>query len=357
MAVTGTFLADFAAFYDAVTQADVKLRSFETGSARVETQLNKMVDSFSGRKVIENATLMAEAVERVGGTSKLTETELARVSSIASEAAAKLRAMGVDVPPGIAKIASETRGASSAHGDLRDTVKDVALGFVAMFSARAAVDFVKDVVNQASALKDLSAQTHINTDELQILSSAMGEFGIDADTLGKGLYRLNRQIAGGDESVVRGLAQMGLSLKDVEGLNGKDLFLKIEDGLATLQGGLRDTTASDLFGSKLGAAMAGAAEGARNAYDANEKLGTYMKGPAIDALDAYGENIERVERNLKSMAANLMARWPRGSMSCTTPSARGRASGRRSSRCCTMPSTRAPGAAPAPRILRGCSTS
>src|SRR5262245_1777709 len=43
---------------------------------KVERAMRRMTESFSGRQLISDATLAAEAVEHIGGTSKLTETEL-----------------------------------------------------------------------------------------------------------------------------------------------------------------------------------------------------------------------------------------------------------------------------------------
>ena len=99
MAITGRFLADFSDFQAAVQKADVSLKGMETGANKVSASLNKMVDSFSGRKLIQDATLMAEAVERIGGATKLTEKELQRLGATANEAIAKLTALGQEIPP------------------------------------------------------------------------------------------------------------------------------------------------------------------------------------------------------------------------------------------------------------------
>lgn len=306
MAVTGKFDADFASFFDACQKAEVSLRGFEAGAGKVESSLNRMVDNFSGRKIISEATLMAEAVERVGGVSKFTQAELAKIGGVAAEAAEKLKAWGQDVPKNIQDLATHAKTATSAFESMKGVVSDLAAGFVAMFSARAAFNFVRDTINEASALKDLGQQTHINVEELQVLAGGMSEFGVDAETLGRGLYKLSRGIAGGDESVAHGLHLMGMSLEDVAGLNGQELFLKIEHGLATLQGGLRDTASAELFGGKLGSAMAGAAEGIDGAIDKWRQLNHVVSAESVDAMDTFGESITRAQKNLSSMAANVI---------------------------------------------------
>jgi hypothetical protein len=292
----------------AATLEELK-KNLAEGVSQIETTtaaMGKLAASFSGDKLIQSAHNVVAAVNEIGGASKLTEAEQARVNATLEKALEKYRALGREAPPGMQKLADETRGADQASSGLTDTVKQLATGFLAMFTARAAFNFVKDTINEASALKDLGQQTHISVEEIQLLAGAMTEFGVDQDTLAKGLYKLSRGIAGGDESVARGLHMMGLSLQDVEGLNGQALFLKIEHGLSTLQGGLRDTAAAELFGGKLGSAMAGASEGIEGALEKWQRLNHVASTESVDAMDEFGESIARANKNLSSIAANLI---------------------------------------------------
>lgn len=270
------------------------------------TAMKSMANAYDGTRTIANANAAMLQIEKLGGASTLTATEQAKVNRLMEEALEKYKALGREAPAGMQALADDTKQVETHSSTLRDTVRGLATDFLAMFTARAAFQFVKDTVNEASALKDLSNQTHINVEELQTLAGAMREFGVDQDELGKGLYKLSRGIAGGDTSVAAGLHMMGLSLKDVEGLNGEALFLKIEHGLSTLQGGLRDTAAAELFGGKLGAAMAGASDGIDGALESWKRLNHVASTESVDALDTYGEAIERMEKSLSSMAANLM---------------------------------------------------
>jgi hypothetical protein len=321
--ISGKFLADFESFYTACAKAEISLKAFESGAGTVETKLNKMADSFSGRKIVQEATLMAKVFQDAGGAAAFTEAELSRMGAVGAEAAEKLRVLGKDVPAGIQKIAAETRVATTAHDALRSTVKELALEFAAMFTVERGFEFLKNVVEQASALKNLSQQTQINVVDLQVLAGATRTFGIDADTLGKGLYTLARNIAGGDASVVTGLHLMGLSLKDVENLHGKELFLKVMDGLSTLQGGLRDTAAADVFGSRIGAALAGASKGMRAAMEDASRLNTVMGKESVEALEQYDTAIKRAETNLSALAANALGPLAEGFNTLNEAAAKG----------------------------------
>jgi len=284
-------------------------KNLAEGRSQIETTtaaMQKMASSFSGDKLIQAAMNVTAAVDKIGGASKLTEAEAARVNATLEKALEKYAVLGREAPAGMQKLADETKQVDTTSGGLTETVKQLALSFAAMFTARAAFNFVKDTINEASALKDLGQQTHIGVEELQLMAGAMSEFGVSQEELGKGLYKLSRGIAGGDESVTHGLHLMGMSLKDVDGLEGKELFLKIEGGLAQLQGGLRDTTAAELFGGKLGAAMAGASEGIEGALEHWSRLNHVVSKESVDALDEFGESIERTKDSLSAIATNMI---------------------------------------------------
>ena len=100
MPITGKFVADFTAFHDAVQKATANLKGMETDANRVGSSLNKMVDQFSGRKLIQDAELMTQAFELLATKGiGLTTKELQRMGVVADEAIAKLKAGGNKSPP------------------------------------------------------------------------------------------------------------------------------------------------------------------------------------------------------------------------------------------------------------------
>lgn len=146
--------------------------SFETGAGKVEKSLNRMVDNFSGRKVIQDATLMSQAVERIGGTSKLTQSELQAMGARANEAIAKMKALGMDVPPGIATIAAEVKGATSTMSKLVGAVGPLAGVVAGAFSVGAVVNFGKEILADADALSKMSDHTDLSMRYTERLADA-----------------------------------------------------------------------------------------------------------------------------------------------------------------------------------------
>lgn len=122
MAVTGVFQADFSSFFDAVKQSELHLKELTGDAAKAESGLSRMADSFSGRKIIQDATQMAEVFDRAGGSAGFTEKELARMGATGQEAIAKLKALGADVPPGIQRIADAATNAANEQKKMLDSI-------------------------------------------------------------------------------------------------------------------------------------------------------------------------------------------------------------------------------------------
>lgn len=165
MPLSGVLGADFASFFDACQKAEVSLTSFESGGAKVEQRLNKVSDAFSGKRIIQDATLMAEVFDRAGGSATFTTAELAKMGAVGAEAAAKLRAIGQDVPPGIQRIAAAATDANSSTSkwlsDFGNQLSATALGMV---SAQAAIGLVKEGVGDLSAFLSSSVTSYASAE-------------------------------------------------------------------------------------------------------------------------------------------------------------------------------------------------
>ena len=210
----------------------------------------------------------------------------------------------------------ETKKATAGVKEMEDAVgkiaRNITSDLLAMFSIGAVTSFVADIARSASALTELSNQTQISGLEIQTMAAAMSDFGIGTDELAKGMLKLSRGIAGGDDSVAGALARMGLSLKEVQGLKGEALFLKIEHALGSLKGQLRDTTAVALFGDKLGAAFAQAAPGVDAAMAKVKEFNTFMDDDARQALADYDNAMKDAWTNIKNYVANAMGPLAQG---------------------------------------------
>ena len=111
--------AQTAAFDSAFKAAGAATKSFqkdfESTASSVQAQqdrINRRFANFSGDKMAREMAAIAAAVEKVGGVTKLTETEQRKLNATVTEALAKYKALGVEAPASLQKLEQETRGLS-----------------------------------------------------------------------------------------------------------------------------------------------------------------------------------------------------------------------------------------------------
>lgn len=305
MAITATFKADFSSFATAVDKAQAQLRSFETGASKVEKSLSRMTDSFSGRRVIQEATLTAKAIEEIGGVSRLTESELKRVASQAQEAAAKLKAMGMDVPPGIQKIADATKNVDGAFGGLKGALGSVngLLGaFGVGLSVSAVVGFGKALLDDADALVKMSDKTGISIQGLQRLQVAGDDAGNSIEEMSSAINQMQNRLAGGDASATGALQKLGMSFADIKSLSPDKQFMAISDALRGVEDPAQQVAiAMDLFG-KSGASVLPTL---KRGFDDVRDSAVGMSEDTARALEQMGTDFQAFYRTSKNVAAGV----------------------------------------------------
>jgi hypothetical protein len=306
MAISATFKADFTSFVDAVNRAETELKSFETGASKVEKSLQRMGDSFSGRRIIQDAQLAAKAIDDIGGVSKLTENELKRVSSQAQEAVAKLKAMGLEVPPGIQKIADATKNTGTAFEGLKGPLGN-ATTLLATFgvgiSAAAVVGFGKAILGDADALIKLSDRTGIAVEGLQRLQVAGDDAGNTIEEMSGAVNQMQNRLASGDSSAIGALGKLRVSFDDIKGLAPDQQFMAISDALRQVDDPAQQVQiAMDLFG-KTGASVLPTL---KRGFDDVRDASVGMSRETARALDMAGDKLQEWTRKAKNASAEVI---------------------------------------------------
>jgi hypothetical protein len=176
VAVSAKFVADLSSFEDAIQRGVVRLRTFQDGISRVDKDLAKFGNQFSGTKVIADAQLAAKAVESIGGVSKLTANEQARLNSVVSEALAKYKALGLDAPKHLSDIEKATRKVDEATGGI--SAKMIAVGSaIGTFVGQLAVDAIKTLGREVLDLATNGIKLAPIVSSFDRLSASIGESG------------------------------------------------------------------------------------------------------------------------------------------------------------------------------------
>jgi hypothetical protein len=254
--LTGVLGADFSAFTRAVDSAQVQLKGFEGNAGKVENSLERMANSLSGNKLIQDATLMAEAVELIGGASKLTDAELAKLGRTATEAVEKMKRLGMDVPDGLQKIAdgakkveTATKSAEQSTFDWKSALLSTAGAFGLVFSVDTLKNYVVGVIQTGAAIGDLSVKLGVSAEAVQRWQYAAEQSGATIETVDKAVKAMNVNLAEGNKSTKAALEAVGLSFAEIRQMRPEDAFEAIGDAVGKIEDPmLRAQVATELFG-------------------------------------------------------------------------------------------------------------
>lgn len=122
------------------------------GAAKDEVR--KLEEALSGKNITREASNWVEAVRRVGGVTRLTSDEQKKLNGILTEAAAKYRALGQQVPGDVQRLLQATTAAGNGTRNVFsrlwvDIAKGSAVGNLAANAVAAAWRGVKDMISGA----------------------------------------------------------------------------------------------------------------------------------------------------------------------------------------------------------------
>jgi hypothetical protein len=321
MAISATFKADFADFQRAAQEATTKLVTFETGAAKAAAALGRMETSLSGKKLIQDATLMAQAVENIGGISKLTGDELQKVGAQAQAAADKMIRMGLEVPPKIQNIADAAKAAEAALEKVTTTTGGTSkaaafLGstFTQVFGALsvsglvnkavgALTDLATQAVASAGALVDLSNKTGLSTETIQRMQFVAKQSGTDMQTFADAAFKMGVNISEGTKKAREGAEALGLDWQKLRAASPDDQFNMVVQALEAMEDPQkRNAAAVALFGKTAKEILPAIVDG----YTRVAKEATVAGDAQIKALDAAGDAWDRFKaRSVTSMVQFL----------------------------------------------------
>ena len=287
--------------------------------------VSKVGNSFSGERLIREASAAALAVQEIGGASRLTEAEMARVNRTTTEAIAKMKALGLEVPPEIARLNAETQRAATSTGALAEKTSlasKVTSGFTgaigqmaAAFSVSALIDrtvgaiadFGAAAIQSAGVLTDLRNKTGLSLSLLQEMQVVAEQTGTSIDVLTNASYQLSLRLASNTDV----LTELGLAYADLRDLSPDEQFKRVFralEGVNDIQD--RARIGAELYGSKVYKEIAPAVtEGWDNIAGAIKKSNDAQLEAIDRAADRYTQFKRDVTTAFQGVIGNyLMAR-------------------------------------------------
>ena len=313
MALTATFAADFTQFEKSLTQATVKLQTFERATKNVNRDLRREIESFSGQKIATEASRIVEAVNRIGGVSRLTETELKRVNAVITETTLKFKALGQEVPPSIAKMNREIQalgvGTTNTTGSLG--------GFSSVLSkigpllpiasviglTTAVVRLGTEAFNSAGKIVDLAGKTGLSTTSIQRMQAVANQTGTSLDTFTNAAFKLGINVAEGTERARKAVSGLGLEYDKLRAMKPEEQFATVVKALEQVENVQeRNRLGFILFGKQFGEIAPAIAEGYSRIADA----ATVSSDSQIRALDRAADRWTKFVDDVLSVTQSLL---------------------------------------------------
>lgn len=318
MPYQATFSGNFEKLDKAVHDANQKMEVFEVSVKGVQRQLQTMVSSLDGSKLVREATLMVAAVEKIGGATKLNEAETKRYNATISDAVAKMNALGQEAPEAWKKIAAETeKAAKAAEGveagnkkagesmlSLEGIAKKAAGAIAATFTIGAVVDFGKQLLAVGGQINDIANRTKIGVVAVQELGYAAKSTGSSFEAVEKASSKLSDKLVEESDATVAGLRDVGLSIQNIRAMKPEDAFTAVADAIGQIQDPMRQTQlAIELFGQTGVELLPAMRSGFANLREEAHQTGQVMSGEAVQALADFADKWEAVDTQIKATAA------------------------------------------------------
>lgn len=214
-----------------------------------------------------------------------------------------------------AKRAQRTaRGTAASINKSLSSIKSIGAGFFSAFAVGALTTGIKSALEYAGSLGEVSQQLGVTTRDLQTFRYAAGQTGVDQKTLETGLQKLTitlGKVAAGAKAPAKALGAIGLSARDVAGLDTGDAFRKIADGLQNI--GDRSQRAAvevALFGksgAQLDNLLSGGSAALNELARAAETLGIVLSDEQIEKADETADKLEALKTVLSARIAGVVA--------------------------------------------------
>lgn len=208
----------------------------------------------------------------------------------------------------------QASASSSAITKSLGGIKAGIAGLVSALSIGLLTTVIKNSLDFAGSLGEVSQQLGVSTRDLQNFRAVAGQVGVSQEELEKGLGKLTitlGQVAAGAKAPTKALEAIGISAKDLAGLDTGAAFRKIADGLAKVSDrSQRAAVEVALFGragAKLDTMLSGGSAAINELARANEELGGVLSDEQIQNADKTADKLAQLQMVLKTQIAGAVA--------------------------------------------------
>lgn len=225
------------------------------------------------------------------------------MSNKIAEAVLELRADGSAFTNGLGKAKTELKAFGGEVTGLGKTFEMVGKGMAAVAVGAA----VKQFIDYAGDIVDLSSRLKITTDVAQEWESVFGAAGVSLETVAKASDTLTTKLISGDKSAVGALKAMGLNVEKLIAMKPADRFNTVADAVANIQHEGEQLYASRTLFGKGGADLLSALDGhLSESIQRMRELGLVIDEETLRSADDFGDQLGFLGKQLLAIVATVV---------------------------------------------------
>ncbi len=194
----------------------------------------------------------------------------------------------------------------SAGAEIGGAFKGIGAGLAGAFSAGAALNFAKGIIDMGGELQDSSDRLNMTVESIQGLGHAFSQSGANQEVFEKGMVKLNQSIddaLDGSEKAMESFRRLGVSMTQVKNSTPEEIIYLMADGM---KGAKNPTEALAAAMDILGKAGAKLVPGLKGGADGLEELANSaakLTDADVKRLDDYGDSLAALWQKAKVFAA------------------------------------------------------
>jgi hypothetical protein len=178
-------------------------------------------------------------------------------------------------------------------------------------SAAAILAAVRSTIQFGDAIETMSLRTGIGTRELQKLSYAAGQNGSDIQTLTSAVGILQDRLAGGDDSAVKALKDLGLNFDAIRRMSMDQVLYAVAGAVKGVVDANKQVEISKgLFGRGGDALLPTLKSDLEGAGDRLERFGLLMGRDTVEAASGFDKGMKTVSLAIKTTIADMITLGP-----------------------------------------------
>lgn len=319
MPLKTSFTGDISDLQRSTRAARDEFRQVGAEAGKTSRELRAAGSAFDGTKLEGQALRAVRGIERIGGVTRLTDTEIRRNSHTLSELLQKYDRMGVQAPAALLRVNAELQkqqlairqtgaglgAAALQFGPLNTAANRLGISLhqglavagvgAATALSGALVATIAKTVQYGGEISDIAVKAGVSAEAIQELGFVASQSGNTMEQVTGGLQRMARNLVEGTTQTKEAIAGLGLSIESLRAQQPDRAFQTIAERIAAIKDPMaRAAAAMQIFGRAGAELLPTLTSDIEEARQKARDLGLVMSNEMVAASDELADTWDRL---------------------------------------------------------------